>query len=56
MKIQSTANTDYWAPQFERTILWNDPAIGIAWPIDGAPMLSSKDQVGTPLAEAEVFA
>lgn len=48
--------TDYWAPQFERSILWNDPSIGIAWPIDGAPMLSGKDQVGTPLAEAEVFA
>ena len=47
--------TDYWAPQFERSILWNEPAIGIEWPIDGAPMLSGKDQVGTPLAEAEVF-
>ena len=47
--------TDYWAPQFERSILWTDPAIGIEWPIDGAPMLSGKDQVGTPLAEAEVF-
>lgn len=48
--------TDYWAPEFERSILWNDPAIGIEWPLDGTPMLSAKDQVGKPLAEAEVFA
>jgi dTDP-4-dehydrorhamnose 3,5-epimerase len=48
--------TDYWAPESERSILWNDPAIGIDWPLDGAPMLSAKDQVGKPLADAEVFA
>lgn len=48
--------TDYWAPEFERSILWNDPAIGIEWPVDGTPLLSGKDQVGKPLAEAEVFA
>lgn len=48
--------TDYWAPQFERSILWNDPAIGIDWPLEGTPLLSGKDQLGTPLAEAEVFA
>jgi dTDP-4-dehydrorhamnose 3,5-epimerase len=48
--------TDYWAPEFERSILWNDPAIGIEWPLDGAPMLSGKDQAGKLLAEAEVFA
>lgn len=48
--------TDYWAPQYERSILWSDPAIGIEWPIDDAPLLSGKDQMGTPLAEAEVFA
>lgn len=48
--------TDYWAPEFERTILWNDPAIGIEWPVDGSPLLSGKDQVGTLLAAAEVFA
>lgn len=48
--------TDYWAPEFERSILWNDPAIGIEWPLDGAPMLSGKDQVGKLLADAEVFA
>jgi len=48
--------TDYWAPEFERSILWNDPAIGIEWPIDAEPLLSGKDKVGKLLAEAEVFA
>ena len=48
--------TDYWAPEFERSILWNDPAIGIQWPIDAEPLLSGKDKVGKLLAEAEVFA
>ncbi|PUA20529.1 dTDP-4-dehydrorhamnose 3,5-epimerase [Glaciimonas sp. PCH181] len=47
--------TDYWAPEFERSILWNDPAIGIQWPIDGAPLLSGKDQAGKLLIDAEVF-
>jgi dTDP-4-dehydrorhamnose 3,5-epimerase len=37
--------TDYWAPEHERAILWNDPAIGIDWPaLDAAPLLSGKDQ------------
>ncbi|MES2934279.1 MAG: dTDP-4-dehydrorhamnose 3,5-epimerase [Pseudomonadota bacterium] len=48
--------TDYWAPEHERSILWNDPAIGIEWPSDIAPLLSGKDQVGKLLADAEVFA
>jgi dTDP-4-dehydrorhamnose 3,5-epimerase len=48
--------TDYWAPEFERSIAWNDPAIGIQWPIDGAPSLSAKDQAGKPLEQAEHFA
>lgn len=48
--------TDYWAPEYERCIAWNDPAIGIEWPIDGSPILSGKDQKGTSLADAEVFA
>jgi dTDP-4-dehydrorhamnose 3,5-epimerase len=48
--------TDYYAPAFERCLLWNDPALGIAWPLDGAPLLSAKDQAGRPLAECEVFA
>jgi dTDP-4-dehydrorhamnose 3,5-epimerase len=49
--------TDYWAPEHERSILWNDPALGIDWPQGGgAPLLSGKDQIGKLLAEAEVFA
>lgn len=48
--------TDYWAPEFERCLLWNDPAIGIAWPTTAAPLLSSKDQLGKLLADAEIFA
>jgi dTDP-4-dehydrorhamnose 3,5-epimerase len=49
--------TDYWAPEHERAILWNDPAIGIEWPqLDAAPLLSGKDQAAVLLADAEVFA
>lgn len=49
--------TDYWAPEFERSIAWNDAAIGIDWPLHGdAPILSAKDQLGKELAAAEVFA
>ena len=47
--------TDYWAPQYERSILWNDPAIGIDWPLEGEPLLSGKDKLGTLLADADVF-
>ena len=48
--------TDYYAPEHERCIAWNDPAIGIQWPMDVPPQLSAKDQLGLPLARAEVFA
>ncbi|MBE0469079.1 MAG: dTDP-4-dehydrorhamnose 3,5-epimerase [Methyloprofundus sp.] len=47
--------TDYYAPEFERCIAWNDPAIGIEWPIDKEPQLSGKDQQGALLENAEVF-
>jgi len=47
--------TDYWAPEFERCILWNDPALGIQWPLGVEPVLSSKDKAGELLAIAEVF-
>lgn len=47
--------TDYWAPQYERSILWNDPAIGIDWPLVDKPLLSRKDELGTLLADADVF-
>mgnify|MGYP002142344816 CR=1 FL=1 len=48
--------TDYYAPQFERCILWNDPALGIDWQLTEQPKLSGKDAVGALLAQAEVFA
>lgn len=47
--------TDYWAPEYERSLQWNDPAIGIEWPIQGEPVMSAKDQQGKLLADAEVF-
>jgi dTDP-4-dehydrorhamnose 3,5-epimerase len=47
--------TDYYAPAHERTLLWNDPALGIAWPLDGAPLLKANDAAGTPLAQAETY-
>ena len=48
--------TDYWAPEFERGLLWNDPALGIQWPVEGsAPTLSVKDQQAALLATAELF-
>ncbi|MGO9329841.1 MAG: dTDP-4-dehydrorhamnose 3,5-epimerase [Steroidobacteraceae bacterium] len=48
-------STDYYAPEHERCILWNDPAIGIEWPTDREPTLSAKDRAGQLLREAEVF-
>jgi dTDP-4-dehydrorhamnose 3,5-epimerase len=47
--------TDYYAPEHERTVAWNDPAIGIDWPTDVEPALSAKDSAGVPLRVAEVF-
>jgi dTDP-4-dehydrorhamnose 3,5-epimerase len=49
--------TDYWAPQDEQTVLWNDPALGIPWPVpNGAtPLLSAKDAAGAPLAMAKAY-
>ncbi len=48
--------TDYYAPEHERALLWNDPAVGIEWPLDGTPLLSAKDQKALPLADVETFA
>jgi dTDP-4-dehydrorhamnose 3,5-epimerase len=47
--------TDYYAPEHERCIIWNDPDIGIRWPIDYAPLLSEKDGRGRAFKEAEVY-
>jgi len=48
--------TDYYTPEHERCIAWNDPTIGIQWPIQGEPNLSAKDKQAKPLADAEHFA
>jgi dTDP-4-dehydrorhamnose 3,5-epimerase len=47
--------TDYYAPEHERSIAWNDPDIAVDWQLDGAPVLSAKDRDGRRLREAEVF-
>lgn len=47
--------TDYYSPEHERTILWNDPELGIAWPLRGEPLFSAKDRQGVPFAKAEAF-
>jgi dTDP-4-dehydrorhamnose 3,5-epimerase len=47
--------TDYWYPEHERTLLWNDPALAIEWPLRGAPIVNAKDAAGLPLAAAEVY-
>jgi dTDP-4-dehydrorhamnose 3,5-epimerase len=50
-------STDYYAPEWERILLWNDPALGIAWPLlpGPPPVLSEKDSHGKPFAQAELF-
>ena len=47
--------TDYWAPAHERCIRWDDPQVGIHWPIESSPLLSVKDAHGTAFAAAEIF-
>ena len=48
--------TDYYAPEFECSLIWNDPTIGIEWPLNTQPIISAKDVQGKKLADAEVFA
>jgi dTDP-4-dehydrorhamnose 3,5-epimerase len=48
--------TDFYAPGSERSLLWNDPQLGIPWPLSGEPILSGKDRAGLPLGQADVFA
>lgn len=48
--------TEFYAPEHERCIAWNDPAIGIVWPLQGEPLLSQKDKLGLALGDAEYFA
>ncbi|TKB06054.1 dTDP-4-dehydrorhamnose 3,5-epimerase [Desulforhopalus sp. IMCC35007] len=47
--------TDYWAPQHERCITWNDPELGIKWPIEYHPQLSDKDSKGASFKDADLF-
>jgi dTDP-4-dehydrorhamnose 3,5-epimerase len=47
--------TDYYAPEHERCIAWNDPVLNIDWPLKGDPMVSAKDAVGTAFVDAEVL-
>ncbi len=47
--------TDYWYPEHERSIAWNDPDLAIDWQFDGVPALSAKDQAAVPFALAEVY-
>ncbi len=47
--------TDYYAPEHDRTLLWNDPAIGIEWPFEGEPLLKPRDAAGLRLADAETY-
>jgi dTDP-4-dehydrorhamnose 3,5-epimerase len=47
--------TDYYAPQHERSLLWNDQTIGIDWPIDFEPQLAAKDAAGKPLSDADTY-
>ena len=48
--------TNYYAPDYERTLLWNDPTIGIDWPLETEPILSAKDKLGKSLEATDLFA
>ena len=47
--------TDFYFPEFEKTLAWNDAGIGIDWQLDGEPVISAKDRAGTPFAKAELY-
>jgi dTDP-4-dehydrorhamnose 3,5-epimerase len=47
--------TEYYAPEHERSLLWNDPALGIDWPLSGQPVISPKDLAGKRLADCDAF-
>jgi dTDP-4-dehydrorhamnose 3,5-epimerase len=47
--------SNYYAPEHERTVIWNDPDLAIAWPLEGEPILADKDRRGVPLKAAETF-
>ena len=47
--------TDYWYPEFERSIIWNDPKLAVEWPLSGEPVLAKKDAAGLSFDAAEIF-
>jgi dTDP-4-dehydrorhamnose 3,5-epimerase len=47
--------SDYYAPEHERTVIWNDPDLAITWPLEDEPILADKDRRGSPLGRAELF-
>ena len=47
--------TDYWHPEFERSLLWNDAIVGVEWPIQGEPQLAEKDARGLRFEDADVY-
>lgn len=47
--------TEYWQPEAERTLAWDDPTLAIPWPLSGPPILAARDMAGTRLADAEVY-
>ncbi|MFM0113462.1 dTDP-4-dehydrorhamnose 3,5-epimerase [Paraburkholderia nemoris] len=47
--------TDFWFPEHERTLLWDDPDIGIDWGIDGLPLIAAKDAAGASFSSAEIY-
>jgi dTDP-4-dehydrorhamnose 3,5-epimerase len=47
--------TDYYAPEHERTLLWNDPELAIRWPLEAEPVMSDKDRRGARLGAADLF-
>ncbi|TAJ20461.1 MAG: dTDP-4-dehydrorhamnose 3,5-epimerase [Rugosibacter sp.] len=48
--------TDYWAPEFEQNLVWNDATISVQWPLQGDPVLSEKDRQAKALQEVGIFA
>lgn len=49
--------TDYYAPEYERSLMWNDPVVGVQWPLEGiTPLLSAKDQAGKKFVQCETYA
>jgi len=53
--IVSYKTTDYYAPEHERTLAWNDRSVGVLWPLEGQPLMSEKDARGKAFAEAETY-